>query len=382
MAWLDDGLARSLAAFRPQRGWCLTLFLDLDPHLVPTGRALGSHVASLADEARRAARKLRPALDHERAMRTREDVERVAGFLEDELDRSGAAGLAMYVSGLDDIWHEVRLPFRVDDAVHLGPAFVVAPLVETLERDREVLLVAVSRDRGTLWRSRRRRPELLAELEPDTQAVHVAGPFSQDHYQRAREREALTHLRAVAHAVGEAVAPGSETLVVTACVEEDRRAFESALPQHAREALLGWASVAAHAGADALQAEAERLLDERLLEEHRAFLDRWHEERAHGRAASSWDEAIAAAWEGRVERALVDGSTAAAWECPACGRGQTAPGSCDFDGTPVREAIGGALELVVREALVHSGNVGRLRDRDDGAVDGVAALLRYALVPG
>src|SRR5919106_5408717 len=129
-----DSLARSLASFRPERGVCISLFLDLDPSTVPTATGLASHVRSLVDRARRRVDDLSDRLAHEEEIAARDDLERAEAFLAEELDRSRAAGFALYVSGLDDAWHEVPLTASVPDEAHVGRAFVLAPLLESIER--------------------------------------------------------------------------------------------------------------------------------------------------------------------------------------------------------------------------------------------------------
>jgi peptide chain release factor subunit 1 len=374
-------LARSLSTFRPERGLCISLFLELDASTVPTAKDLSSHVTSVVDDARRRVDELSGDLDHDRAIAAREDLDAAETFLEDDLDRSGAGGFALYVDGLDGVRHDVRLPKRVEDAAEVGHRFVLAPLLASLERERELVLAAVGRERGTLWRSRNGRAELVSDLTSEVHRQHDQGGWSQARFQRSVEEEALDHFREVADALGRTIRPGGGQLLVVACVEEQRPVLEELLQSHVREALIGWTTVEAHAGVEALQPEAERLLDEHLRRERDALLDRWREERgqASGRAAWSWKDAVDAAADGRIEAALVDGRTVEAWVCASCDRGSLQPGQCPLDGTPLVEEPGGALELVVRGTLAGGGEV-RVVDRESlEETEGVAALFRYAI---
>jgi peptide chain release factor subunit 1 len=381
MAQLDT-LARSLAVFRAERGLCISLFLDLDPSVVPTAKDLSSHVTSVVDDARRRIDDLAEALDHDRELGARQDLEGAATYFEDGFDRSGAEGFALYVSGLDGVRHEVPLPTPVDDAAQIGRAFALTPLLVPLERERELILVAVGRERGTLWRSRNGRTRLLADLTREGQGQHDQGGWSQARFQRSIEREAVDHFRDVADYLEETIQPGSETLLVVACVEEQRTTFEELLAQHVREALLGWTTIEAHAGEEALEPEAERLLEKRLSAECEALLDRWREARAHGdRASGSWAEAVEAAADAAIDTALVDGRNRPAWVCPTCDRGSVEPGDCPIDGTKLEEEPGGALELVVRGTLAHGGYVRRVDEAALRETEGVAGLLRFAVTP-
>jgi peptide chain release factor subunit 1 len=376
-----DSLARSLATFRPERGLCVSLFLDLDPSSVPTPKDLSSHVTSVVDDARRRVEELSDGLDHERALAARDDLDGAESFLEGELDRSGAEGFALYVDGLDGVRHDVPLPKPVEDAAEVGYRFALAPLLESLERERELVLAAVGRERGTLWRSRNGRAELLSDLSSEIHGQHDQGGWSQARFQRSVDEEALDHFREVADALARTITPGAGTLLVVACVEEQRPVLEDLLQAHVREALIGWTNVEAHAGVEALQPEAERLLEERLEQEREAVLDRWREERGQGsgRAAAGWKEVVEAAADSRIEAALVDGRTVEAWVCPSCDRGSLEPGTCALDGTPLVDEPGGSLELVVRGTLAGGGDV-RPVERDRlSETDGVAALFRYAL---
>lgn len=378
MARLLD-VARELAAAGHGRGLCVSVFLGLDPSTVPTVPALATHVRSLVDGLARDADGLPDSVDHDRRTAARDDVERVAAYLEGGLDRSGAQGVALFVSGPDDVWREVRLPAPVPDSAAIGEAFALAPLLPSLELDRDLILVAVGRERGTIWKRAREGPALLRDLTEPIQSQHRQGGWSQANYERSRDKDASDHLATVADAVAGLVPQGSPALLVVASPPEERPAFEERLPTHVREALLGWASVEAHDDGSALAGEAEQLLERRRRDERRGLVERWQEAAGRGgRAVSGWDQVLTQAWDGSVETLLVDGRSEDAWECPACGRGTAAPGRCPVDETAMERREAGALDLVLRGTLRHGGDV-RLLERDDALPEwgGAAALLRY-----
>ena len=139
---------------------------------------------------------------------------------------------------------------------------------------------------------------------------------------------------------------------------------------------MGWVDYEPRADGDDLRPEVERLLEEHLHREREALLERWREERgqASGKASSGWPETLEAAADAGVDVLLVDGSTHDAYECPVCGRGYVEPGACVLDSTPLREALGGALELAIRGTLAHGGRVRWAR----GEIEpGAVALLRF-----
>jgi len=380
MAQIGVDLVKALAGDRPAEPTAISCFVELDPATVPTPNELGSRLTSLVTAARRAAEEA--GEDHSTTANLRADVDRIAHFLADDFDRSGGKGLALFVCEDLGRWEEVLLPGAVGSAVHIGRTFVLAPLLEFLERDRPVVVAAVGRERGMLWRLRSGRVQELADFSRKGQGRHDHGAWPQARYQRSRDRDALEHMRRVAAGIAEHVAPGSRTLVVVAATEELRPAFELLLETHVKKALLGFTQVEKQQSALDLLPEVERMLDARLQDEREALLARWREETGQGAglAGGSWADALTASWEGRIESILVDGRTEAAFECPACSRGYLRPGACELDGNSLMPALGGALELVVRGALLHDGEV-RWAPEGLERSTGCVALFRYAAVP-
>lgn len=371
-----DPLARTLADHRAQKGLCLSLFLDLDAKTVPTAKDLGSHVHSVLDRARREVSRLAEELTHDEVVAAREDLDAAETYFEDDFDRSGAAGFALFVASLDGVRHEVRLSSPVRDAAQVGRAFALVPLLPSLERERELVLAAVGRERGTIWRSRGGSTELVEDRTEEIHGQHDQGGWSQARFQRSIDKDALDHLRGVAEALADTIHAGDDALLVVACLEEQRATFDELLAPHLREALIGWATMEAHADEHALNDDAAQLLEGRLRSEREALLERWRIARAHGEpATATWDEALEAAAAGAVEAALLDGRTAEAWLCPACGRGSLSAGQCALDGTELVEEPGGALELVVRGTLANGGEARVVDELPE--TEGVAALLRF-----
>jgi peptide chain release factor subunit 1 len=375
-----EPLARSLADHRAQKGLCLSLFLDLDAKTVPTAKDLTSHVHSLLDRARREVSRLAGELGHDEVAAAREDLDAAETYFEDDFDRSGAAGFALYVAALDGVRHEVRLSSPVDDAAQVGRAFALAPLLPSLERERELVLAAVGRERGTIWRSRGGSTELVEDRTEEIRGQHDQGGWSQARFQRSIDKDALDHLREVADVLADTIHAGDDALLVVACLEEQRATFDDLLAPHLREALIGWATMEAHADEHALKDDAAQMLEGRLRSEREDLLERWRIARGHGEpAAATWEEALEAAADGAVEAALLDGRTVQAWLCPACGRGSLLDGQCALDGTELVEEPGGALELVVRGTLANGGQA-RVVDAVP-ETEGVAALLRFPVAP-
>jgi peptide chain release factor subunit 1 len=365
MAWIG-ALMRTLAAERAPSASLVTCYCDLDPKTVPTEHELSSHVTSLLGELRDVAGRQAAGA-----------VKQVEAYL-GTLDRTGTHGVGLFASATDELL-DLRLPGSVTEAVHVGRTYVLTPLLEFLERDRAVIVAAVGRDRGTLWQLRSGRIRELEDLSRDGQGQHDQGGWSQARYRRARDEEVRAHLQHVADELAERAPEGSDALLVVACAQDGRAAFEEMLAPHLQEALIGYAEVEKQDDAVALAPAAEELLNARLRNEREALLEHWREQdgQLSGRSSRDWDETIQAAWDGRVDTLLVGGDTEPAFECPQCGRGYPSPGSCALDGARLDEALGGSLEVAVRGTLLHGGDV-RLAGPDElGAAGGAVALLRY-----
>ena len=360
---LDADLVRSLAAFRSE-GTAVSCYLGLDPSEVPNDRALSSRVTSLVDRVHEAGAAPNVA-------------DRIEQFLTDELDRDGLLGVALFDSSDGRAARQVGLAAPVEDAVHVGSSFVLAPLLSQLERRRDVVLAAVGRDRGTIWLVRDGRAFERDELSRDGQSQHDQGGWSQSRYARARDTEALDHMRGVAEAIANAVPEGSDRLLAVACLQEQRSSFEELLEPHVRDALVGWIDFEAHSDAVELLPDAQRLLDEHIAREQNTLVERWREERGQrsGRATETWEATLAAAADGNVETLLLLDGEKQAFECPACGRAYVAEGTCDLDGRPLEKAPGGVGNVAARATLRNGGDIRVLAADVDGVE--VAALLRY-----
>ncbi|HUH20307.1 MAG TPA: hypothetical protein VLZ09_00435, partial [Gaiellaceae bacterium] len=128
-----DGL-RDLAGFRAQNGCAISLYLDLDPSATPTAADLTTRVNALIDEIERSEAARRPELDHEQKEGLRSDVQRLRSFFEQDFDRDGARGLAVFCASLDNLWQPLPLSSRVPDIVKVGNALSLAPLVSLVGR--------------------------------------------------------------------------------------------------------------------------------------------------------------------------------------------------------------------------------------------------------
>ena len=370
---------RELARFRAQNGCAISLYLDLDPSVTPTPGDAATRVNALIDEVERSEAARRPDLTHEQKQGVRKDVERLRTFFENEFDREGSHGFAVFSANLDNLWRPLALSERVPDVVKVGRSLYLAPLVPLVGRGEGALVAVVSRERGDVYRLRASRLEEVAEHFQDQPGRHDQGGWSQARYQRHIEKLVHDHLKDVAETLDRQVREqGGPPLVVVAS-EETRAELEETLSHEVKKAIVGWTSADAHAGPAELLEDVQPLLESQHGEQETGAVERWKEEAGrNARAAAGWGPTLEAASDGRVELLLFqNGTDRPAWECPACGRVASEGGACPLDGTQMEEQKDG-LDLAVHQTLAHGGTVLALSQRQDlEPVEGIGALLRF-----
>jgi peptide chain release factor subunit 1 len=369
---------RDLARFRVQNGCAISLYLDLDPSVTPTAGDAATRMHALIDAVERSEAARRPELTHEQKEGLRHDQERLRTYFEQDFERDGAHGFAVFCAWLDNVWRPLALSERVPDAVKVGASLYLAPLVPLVGRGDGALVAVVSRERGDLFRLNDGRLEEVVEHFQEQPGRHDQGGWSQTRYRRHIEKLVHDHLKDVAGALDRQVRALGGPLVIVAG-EETRAEFEELLSHEAKKALVGWTSADAHAGPAELLRVAQPLLGSWRAGQETNAVERWKEEAGrNGRAAAGWAPTLEAASDGRVELLLFqDGADRPAWECPACGRVASEGGACPLDGTQMEQRDDG-LDLAVHQTLAHGGTIWALSERQDlEPVEGIGALLRF-----
>jgi peptide chain release factor subunit 1 len=370
---------RELASIRAQYGCAISLYLDLDPSVTPTPGDAATRVNALIDEIERSEAARRPELTHEQKEALRNDVERLRTFFEQEFDREGAHGFAVFCAWLDNLWRPLSLSERVPDAVKVGRSLYLAPLVPLVGRGDGALAAVVSRERGDLYRLRAGRLEEVVEHFHEQPGRHDQGGWSQSRYQRHIEKLVHDHLKDVAETLERQIRElGGPPLVIVAS-DETRSELEETLSHAVKKAIVGWTSADAHAGPAELLEAVVPLIESWRAQREAEAVERWKEEAGrNGRAAAGWGSTLEAASDGRVDLLLFqDGADRPAWECPACGRVGSEGGACPLDGTQMEQRNEG-LDLAVHQTLAHGGTVLALGGRQDlEPVEGIGALLRF-----
>ena len=370
---------RELAGFRAEQGCAISLYVDLDPSVVPTAQSLETRVNSLLDEAERTVEERKSKLTRDERVALKGDIERIAAWFDDGFDRQGLRGVAVFAAGLDNFWSTLPLPERVEDAVKVAAELYLSPLAPLVGPGESVVVAFVGRERGEVYRLGGGQLVEIADETEEVPGQHDQGGWSQARYERHIDEIVERHWRRVAETLERCVRNLRGSRVVLIGAEEIRSEFEGMLSNDVRAAIVGWTSAEAHADRQQLLAAAKPVLEAWLAGREQALIDRWREEAGkNGRAAAGWEQTLEAASDGRVELLLVqEGVDQPAYQCPQCGRAQSADGSCPLDGTTMESREGG-LDLALHQTLAHGGTVHVIRDRRDlDPVGGVAALLRF-----
>jgi peptide chain release factor subunit 1 len=370
---------RELAGLRAQQGCAISMYLSLDPREVPTAADVETRANSLISEAQRILDERKGSLGREQREALKRDIERIESWFDDGFDRQGVRGIAVFAAGLDGLWSTVRLPDPVADDVRIAGELYLAPLARLVGRSDGVLVAAVGRERGQVFKLEGGQLREIADETEDVPGRHDQGGWSQARYERHIDEIVERHWRRVAETLDRCVRTRHGARVVLVAAEDMRSDFESMLSNEVKGRLLGWTTAEAHADAPQLL-EASRPVIEAWWEKRETqLLERWREEAAkNGRASTGWEQTLEAASDGRAELLLVqDGADEPAYQCPRCGRAQISNGSCPLDGTTLEPRESG-LDLAVHQTLAHGGTVQVIRGRRDlDPVGGVGTLLRY-----
>jgi peptide chain release factor subunit 1 len=369
-------LLRELAAFHAEKGCATTLHVNLDPRDTPTAGDAQARMNALLTAAEKTDR---TDLTHEQREALKTDFGRIARWFDDDFDRDGVRGLAVFAAALDNYWRTVPLPEPLQDNVRVGSYFYLAPLVPLVAHSDGTIVAVVGREQGQLYRLRAGRLEEVAEHYDEQPGQHDQGGWSQGRYQRHIEKLVQEHLKGLAEELDRSRRRMHFPKIVLVCAEEMRSEFTDALSNEAREALVGWTQAKSNAGPAELLEAVLPVLRGAESKDEGEIIARWGEEAGrNGRAASGWEQTLEAASDARVELLLFqEGADRQAFRCPACGRAAAAEGSCPLDGTRL-EATDAGLDLAVHQTLSHGGAVWAIKHHDDlGPVEGIGALLRF-----
>ncbi len=370
---------RELAVFRAQNSCAVSLYLGLDPSLVPTAAELDARLGALLSEASRFRKADGEELSHDASRLLHDDIGRIGRYFDEEFERNGARGLAVFSCGADNLWRVLSLPETVPDTLRIGRRLYVAPLVPLADGHGDVLVVVAGQEQGQIWSySPGGELEQLADRFDEQPRRHDQGGWSQARYARHIDKLVHEHLRDLAAELDRRVRRLSPLALVVVAGEEVRPEFERLMSSEVRKIFIGWAQTGSRAGPAGLRKAVQPLVERLQGERQQKLAERWQEELGRdGHACAGWERTLEAASDGRVDTLLFRiGLEGNAFVCSECERISAHPGNCPLDGTTLIEQKDG-VDLLVHRALEQGGAVSALRGSAEEQPQEIGALLRY-----
>src|SRR5258705_9472105 len=105
---VTDTVLRQLAGFRAENGCAISIYLDLDPSSFPTASDVHTKFHAMLVQAEKEGE--RRATERDCRLALREDAEKITRWWDDEFDRDGARGLAIFASSADGFFPALPLP--------------------------------------------------------------------------------------------------------------------------------------------------------------------------------------------------------------------------------------------------------------------------------
>src|SRR4051812_43858935 len=244
----------------------------------------------------------RKDLTHEQRGALKGDFERIARWFDDDFDRDGAQGLAVFAAGLDNFWTTLALPEPVQDRFKVSHELFLAPLVRVVARADGTIVAVVGREQGQLYRLSAGRLQELGDYSDETPGRHDQGGWSQARYQRHIEHLVQEHLKEVADQLDRRVRRLQSPRIVVVSTEEVRAELEQVFSHEVKDAIVGWTQAEAHAPPAQLLEAARPILEEWHANQERGAAERWREETGRGgRATAGWPATLEAASDARVD---------------------------------------------------------------------------------
>jgi peptide chain release factor subunit 1 len=380
---LTDDTLRTLSEVEADEPVVVSLFLDLDPAEFAIAPARDTQITSLLSQLDALIGADGRSRDAVKALES--DRERIEAFLrDDDLDVSEAGALAIYSAQALDVFAAIKLPHRVDSAVHIDQWPLLEPVMG-LQDAGDWCVLLVTRESARIFRGGPSAIREVRDVRSDVTNQHSQGGWSQARYERSVEREVEWHLEAATDLLFRQYKrrPFAH-LVIGANNESLRPALTGELHPYLVERIRGWVDIDERLASPEEVLEAVRgVMDAHLEQTERELLERLAAERAtDGRAAEGVDAVLPALVEQKVETLLVrEGAEAPGVKCVTCGwMGPAGVSRCPVDDTAL-DQVENIVEPAIQSALQQSAAVHVVREPydDDGErlAAPLAALLRY-----
>ena len=373
MATLDPGLLRKLTDWAPEHP-VTTLYLDVDGRRHPSRNG---YLVRMRDLIKGLSLE---GLDRARRRSVSEDLEAIRRFVEDELDRSGVGGIAVFSSSRSGLWEDVTvaLPFR--DRLHVGSRPLLIPLEGMLERFETFCVLVADRERARLLYVHQGRVEEGGQIHDDVPGRHDQGGWSQSRYQRHIEDHVQRHLKHTAQIVLRASERDPFDHLILAGAEELVAELERELHDYVVRKVLHRIVLPITVPADEVRERVLAIEAELEARREAEALGRLTTEvrDGTGRAVAGLPDVLEALEAGRVEVLVVAADLRAEGRrCPRCGHLSVSEERCAACGAETETAdhiVEEAVELAVRQKcrVETTGGAEELE-----TLGGIGALLRF-----
>lgn len=367
---------RRLADVRSDKNGVLSVYLDLDPTVFPTGSDRQVEIDSIVSQAREAftAGDLK---NDERAKRE-EAVERVAEALNDpDLAKGGTRSVAVFAAPDKDLFKMVSLDAPIAPGVIVDDSPYLRPIADQAGPRTWAILLTDSRHARILYGGAHRLAE-VATFEDNVMKRPNYGGWSQASYQRHHDDAVRDHLENGIEVLADFYDVVKFEGLAVAAPENVYEQVVSRLPARLSELLVGRVKTEIDFPSPGQVLESAREVFE---DARRRALDsvlESLEERDRALVSIGVDDVLAALHERRVMTLVVSqGFVTDGVRCPQCSwlgrKGET----CPYDGTPTDEspdladeAIDFALLQAARVVLIPA-------DAERQPPEPLCALLRF-----
>ncbi len=382
---LTDDVLRSLSEVEADEPVVVSMFVNLDPSEFATAPARSTQFNSLLNDLSEQIREGDLSHDAQEALKT--DRERIERFLNEEIDVSDAAAVAIYSAQALDFFQAIKLADAIESAVHVDLRPMLEPIIAH-EDDGDWCVLLATRDSGRIFRGGPTGIREVRDVHSDVKNQHQQGGWSQARFERSVEQEVEWHLEAVTDLLFRMYKRRPfEHLIIGANNQNLRPALSSETHSYLLERLRGWIDIdEGLASEDDVFAAARVVMDDYLANEERMLLERFAAQRAtDGRAVADLKGTLEALVEQRVETLLVnEGVDAEGTKCVTCGWiGTAGPVNCPVDETHL-DRVDNIVEPAIQAAIQQSADVHVLSASGDSDSDSeapfdgpLAAVLRY-----
>lgn len=308
--------------------------------------------------------------------------ERNLETIHDWLDDHGfdGAGLCVFACELLDYVQGIALPVAPEDTLRVGAAPYIRPLVELQDEYENFLIVAADNEATRIIQVTSALAETADRVRGDIKNHVRKGGWSQQRYERRRDKELLHYAKEINEVLGDLVRTGKFERIVLLGSEETLAKLQDAFTPDVAERVVGASTADLHAEETTLIKSAYELFFAEEREEEERLWERIQAEYlSDGLAAVEPEEVLEALVMGRAAELLVTrdveltGTRCAACERVTAAAVERCPHCDDEQVFPVD-----LVEELVRQAELTSAPV-EFSDPIPGltGVGDVAVLLRY-----